>query len=268
MTEFVPNVLAARLRVWALWSSSRRRNTRSCWSAASGWRCCEPRRSSVWTCRAAPSRPTRLWSTRLTWRRIHARWSGYPPRRARPGSRSSSALAGHEHILKGMTSLEPTENVEQLQVRASLELIRDRIVAAIARLGLRAAEYAERVTVRRSYNVAAGSHARQALASAGRSCSRRRRKVRGASRPVARAASRTDGHHKTSSTCSTATSTSSRSSTSPSRAIPGSTVSSTRSGRRTMCARLQCRRRSVQAAAGPSSLAITIRVMAGHELVT
>ncbi len=45
-----------------------------------------------------------------------------------------SALAGHEHIHKGMTSRDLTENVEQLQIRASLELVRDRVVAALARL--------------------------------------------------------------------------------------------------------------------------------------
>ena len=41
------------------------------------------------------------------------------------------ALAGHEHIHKGMTSRDLTENVEQLQVRQSLELLRDRAVAAL-----------------------------------------------------------------------------------------------------------------------------------------
>src|SRR5690606_22492038 len=46
-----------------------------------------------------------------------------------------SALAGHEHIHKGMTSRDLTENVEQLQVRRSLELVRDRAVAALVRLG-------------------------------------------------------------------------------------------------------------------------------------
>ena len=45
-----------------------------------------------------------------------------------------SALAGHEHIHKGMTSRDLTENVEQLQVKASLELVRDRVVATLARL--------------------------------------------------------------------------------------------------------------------------------------
>ena len=37
------------------------------------------------------------------------------------------ALAGHEHIHKGMTSRDLTENVEQLQVRESLVLVRDRV---------------------------------------------------------------------------------------------------------------------------------------------
>src|SRR3954451_9370035 len=52
-----------------------------------------------------------------------------------------SALAGHEHIHKGMTSRDLTENVEQLQVRASLELVRDRVVAALARLARLASEH-------------------------------------------------------------------------------------------------------------------------------
>jgi adenylosuccinate lyase len=66
-----------------------------------------------------------------------------------------SALAGHEHIHKGMTSRDLTENVEQLQVRRSLELIRDRIVAALARLAARAAQYESLVMVGRSHNVPA-----------------------------------------------------------------------------------------------------------------
>jgi adenylosuccinate lyase len=40
------------------------------------------------------------------------------------------ALAGHEHFHKGMTSRDLTENVEQLQVRDSLLVIRERRVAA------------------------------------------------------------------------------------------------------------------------------------------
>ena len=66
-----------------------------------------------------------------------------------------SALAGHEHIHKGMTSRDLTENVEQLQIRLSLEHVRDRAVAVLARLARRAAEYAELVMAGRSHNVAA-----------------------------------------------------------------------------------------------------------------
>jgi adenylosuccinate lyase len=66
-----------------------------------------------------------------------------------------SALAGHEHIHKGMTSRDLTENVEQLQIRRSLELVRDRMVAALARLAARAAQYESLVMVGRSHNVPA-----------------------------------------------------------------------------------------------------------------
>nr|WP_203614173.1 adenylosuccinate lyase [Streptomyces rochei] len=64
-------------------------------------------------------------------------------------------LAGHEHVHKGMTSRDLTENVEQLQIRLSLELVRDRTVAVLARLGKLAGEYAELVMAGRSHNVAA-----------------------------------------------------------------------------------------------------------------
>ncbi|MFI1017760.1 adenylosuccinate lyase [Streptomyces sp. NPDC020965] len=66
-----------------------------------------------------------------------------------------NALAGHEQIHKGMTSRDLTENVEQLQIRRSLELTRDRTVAVLARLGRLAGEYAELVMAGRSHNVAA-----------------------------------------------------------------------------------------------------------------
>jgi adenylosuccinate lyase len=65
------------------------------------------------------------------------------------------ALAGHEYIHQGMTSRDLTENVEQMQVRASLLLIRDRVVAALARLARLAAEHTATVLVGRSHNVAA-----------------------------------------------------------------------------------------------------------------
>jgi adenylosuccinate lyase len=66
-----------------------------------------------------------------------------------------NALAGHEQIHKGMTSRDLTENVEQLQIRLSLELMRDRTVAVLARLGRLAGEYGALVMAGRSHNVAA-----------------------------------------------------------------------------------------------------------------
>ncbi|MCA9321878.1 MAG: adenylosuccinate lyase [Microthrixaceae bacterium] len=65
------------------------------------------------------------------------------------------ALAGHEHIHKGMTSRDLTENVEQLQIRLALELVRDRMVSALAKLGNRVGEFAEQPLTGRSHNVAA-----------------------------------------------------------------------------------------------------------------
>ena len=65
------------------------------------------------------------------------------------------ALAGYEHIHKGLTSRDLTENVEQLQVRAALEIVRDHMVAALARLAARAVEYEALVMAGRSHNVAA-----------------------------------------------------------------------------------------------------------------
>lgn len=66
-----------------------------------------------------------------------------------------AALAGSEHIHKGMTSRDLTENVEQLQIRESLRVLRDRSVATLARLGRLAAEHAELVMAGRSHNVPA-----------------------------------------------------------------------------------------------------------------
>ncbi|HCT75492.1 MAG TPA: adenylosuccinate lyase [Micromonosporaceae bacterium] len=66
-----------------------------------------------------------------------------------------SELAGHEHIHKGMTSRDLTENVEQLQIRDSMLLIRDRVVTSLKRLAERAAEYDVTVMAGRSHNVPA-----------------------------------------------------------------------------------------------------------------
>jgi adenylosuccinate lyase len=66
-----------------------------------------------------------------------------------------AALAGHEHAHKGMTSRDVTENVEQLQVRDGLRLVRARMVTALARLADRAAEHGSTAITGRSHNVAA-----------------------------------------------------------------------------------------------------------------
>ncbi len=66
-----------------------------------------------------------------------------------------NALAGHEHVHKGMTSRDLTENVEQLQIRLSLEHVHAHGVAVAARLAERAAEYQALVMAGRSHNVAA-----------------------------------------------------------------------------------------------------------------
>ncbi len=65
------------------------------------------------------------------------------------------ALAGHEHIHKGMTSRDLTENVEQLQILSSLRLLRTRTIATLARLARLATEHESLVMAGRSHNVAA-----------------------------------------------------------------------------------------------------------------
>jgi adenylosuccinate lyase len=66
-----------------------------------------------------------------------------------------SDLAGFEQIHKGMTSRDLTENVEQLQIRSALSVIRTKVLAVLVRLARRAAEYETLVITGRSHNVAA-----------------------------------------------------------------------------------------------------------------
>ena len=183
-----------------------------------------------------------------------------------------SALAGHEHIHKGMTTRDLTENVEQLQVRQSLALVRDRAVAALARLGpagrrARGAGDGRPQPQRRG----AGDHARQAVRDRGRRAAGRARSgSRSCSRATRCAASRARwAPARTCSTCSTATPTGSPSSSSGSPRHLGFDHVLTSVG--------QVYPRSldfdvvsalVQLVAAPSNLATTIRLMAGHELVT
>ncbi len=65
------------------------------------------------------------------------------------------ALAGHEHIHKGMTSRDLTENVEQLQIVSALRLTRVKAVAIAGVLTELAVRYTDVALTGRSHNVAA-----------------------------------------------------------------------------------------------------------------
>ncbi|GAA1558024.1 adenylosuccinate lyase [Kribbella lupini] len=182
-----------------------------------------------------------------------------------------NALAGHEHIHKGMTSRDLTENVEQLQIRAGLELVRDRAVATAVQLGQKAAEHAALVMTGRSHNVAAqattlgkrfASAADELLVAIARLEDLiERYPLRGIKGPVGTSQDMLDlfsGQDKL---------------------LAGleSEVAQHLGFRRTLTSVGQIYPRSldyevvsalVQLSSGPSSLATTIRLMAGHELVT
>ena len=65
------------------------------------------------------------------------------------------ALAGFEHVHKGLTSRDLTENVEQLQILRSLQVLRVKYVACLQRLAQRARQYRSLVIAGRSHNVPA-----------------------------------------------------------------------------------------------------------------
>ena len=64
-------------------------------------------------------------------------------------------LAGFEHIHKGMTSRDLTENVEQLQVFSSLKVIREKAITALIKMSEKAKEYEKLIITARTHNVAA-----------------------------------------------------------------------------------------------------------------
>ena len=66
-----------------------------------------------------------------------------------------NALAGHEAIHAGMTSRDLTENVEAMQIRDGLILVRDRIIAILDLLAARALQYIDQPIAGRSHNVPA-----------------------------------------------------------------------------------------------------------------
>ncbi len=182
-----------------------------------------------------------------------------------------NALAGHQQVHKGMTSRDLTENVEQLQIRRALELVFAHGVAVVARLAERAVTYRDLVMAGRSHNVAAqattlgkrfASAAQETLIALTRVRELiDRYPLRGIKGPVGTAQDMLD-------------------------LLGGERGKLTRLERRvadylgfsqTLSSVGQVYPRSldhgvlsalVQFGAGPSSLAHTIRLMAGHELVT
>src|SRR5262245_32331820 len=181
-----------------------------------------------------------------------------------------AALAGYQHIHKAMTSRDLTENVEQLQIRSSLQLVRDKMVAALARLAARAMEYESLVMVGRTHNVPAqattlgkrfATAAEELLIAYDRVADLiERYPLRGIKGPVGTARDQLDllGDPERVAELERA-------------------VARHLSFTRTLTSVGQVYPRSLdldvvsalaQAAAGPSSLATTVRLMAGHELAT
>ncbi len=171
-----------------------------------------------------------------------------------------------------MTSRDLTENVEQLQVRQSLALLRDRAVAALARLARLAAEHEATVMAGRSHNVAAqattlgkrfATVAEELLVAVERVEELLDRyPLRGIKGPMGTSQDMLDllgRRRRPGSTSSSAASPS----------TSASTASSPRSARSTRgpWTSTSSRRWSSWCPV-PANLATTIRLMAGHELVT
>jgi adenylosuccinate lyase len=66
-----------------------------------------------------------------------------------------NALAGHEAIHAGMTSRDVTENIEALQIKNGLDLIGQKVIATLAALAAKAALYVDQPIAGRSHNVPA-----------------------------------------------------------------------------------------------------------------
>ena len=180
-------------------------------------------------------------------------------------------LAGFEHIHKGMTSRDLTENVEQLQIVEALYFIKIKAVATAAKLAELAVRYTDVALTGRSHNVAAqtttlgkrfANAAQELLIAIERLDDLLERyPIRGIKGPVGTAQDMLDlfegdsaklaqlekriaGHLGIKNVL-----------TSVGQVYPRSLDYDTVSA-------------LVQLASGPSSLATTIRLMAGHELVT
>jgi adenylosuccinate lyase len=180
-----------------------------------------------------------------------------------------NALAGHEVIHAGMTSRDLTENIEALQIRDGLVIVRDKVVALLASLAAKSAIYADLPIAGRSHNVPAqvttlgkrfASAAEELLYAFERLESLQKRyPMRGIKGPVGTAQDSIDllgsqAHHKLE-----------------------SAIAAELGFERVLESTGQVYPRSldyevlttlVQLAASPSSLATSIRLMAGAELVT
>jgi adenylosuccinate lyase len=181
-----------------------------------------------------------------------------------------NALAGHEAIHAGMTSRDLTENIEALQVREGLKIVHDKVVAVLAALGDRAAQYSAQPIAGRSHNVPAqittlgkrfASAAEELLFAYARlTALQERYPMRGIKGPVGTAQDSidllgsSDAHFKLESAIATELGfenvLDSTGQVYP-RSLDYDVVTTL-----------------VQLAAGPSSLATSIRLMAGAELVT
>lgn len=64
-------------------------------------------------------------------------------------------LAGHEYAHLGMTSRDLSDNVEQMQIKTGMEVIREHVVATLARLARLATEYSDLVYAERTHLVVA-----------------------------------------------------------------------------------------------------------------
>jgi adenylosuccinate lyase len=182
-----------------------------------------------------------------------------------------AARAGHQHAHRGLTSRDVTENVELLQVREALAIVRDRQIAVLARLAQRAVEHEALAVTGRSHNVPAQvTTLGKRFANAGQEVLRAHQRVetllrdlplRGLKGPVGTAQDQLDlvgGDPEALDRLEAQV-----------RRHLGFETTLTSVG--------QVYPRSidfevvaalVQAAAGPASLATTIRLMAGHDLVT
>ncbi|MFV0526615.1 MAG: adenylosuccinate lyase [Acidimicrobiales bacterium] len=181
-----------------------------------------------------------------------------------------NALAGHEDVHRAMTSRDVTENVEQVLVARALQLVDERTVALLVRLADRARELADTVIVGRTHNVAAQpTTVGKRLAQVGEELLaahsqirslRDRAALRGIKGPVGSQQDQIDLLG------------------SPEAAARLDEVVARRLGfERTLSAVGQVYPRSldyavvaglVQLASGPANLALSVRLMAGHDLAT